>query len=404
MANKQRFQAFLAGVIFCSCSAAPPSGAGQAAADVSATDDAALADAAADAAPDAVTDAAAVADAVPDAAADAVPDAAPDSGADAATDAVADAAPEVATDVPAADVPPGDATANLADPNAAGPYTFAEFDDKATIGATGDAVAVHCAYPTGGPSAGPYPVIVVAHGFQLTPDKYYGYVQRLASFGYVAVTVDFPTSLFGNDNVAESKDLAGALDWAAGKGGVLAGKVDVNNAGIVGHSLGGKLAYLTATQDPRFKAVFGLDPVDGGGPMGCNPPQCVNVAAKVGALTIPTGFVGETTDSGNSMQPCAPAANNFQTFYAAVPAPSFAVTVVGANHMSFLDNTSNCLSCGFCNAATLSQDVVVALARAYVTAFFERNLRGLTGYDAYLTGAIAQSRYVATKIATIQNK
>jgi hypothetical protein len=47
---------------------------------------------------------------------------------------------------------------------------------------------------------------------------------------------------------------------------------------------------------------------------------------------------------------------------------------------------------------------VSALARSYVVAFYERHLRGNVGYDAYLTGAEAQARYVATNLATIESK
>ena len=315
------------------------------------------------------------------------------------------AAAEVAADTGPLDVAgPDTAGGAIPDPNVNGPYTYVEFDDKPTIASTGDTVAIHCAYPSAGPSAGPYPVIVVAHGFQLTPDKYYGYVRRLASFGYVAMTVDFPTSFLGNDNPKEAKDLAGALDWAASKGGVLAGKVDDKHAGVCGHSLGGKVSFLATTLEPRFKAAIGLDPVDGGGPTGCNPPQCVDVTDAIGKLAIPTGFVGETTDASGGMQPCAPKVNNFETFYAAVPGPSFKVTVNGANHMSFLDDTNGCMACGFCNKATLSQTQVTDLSRSYVVAFFERNLRGLQAYDDYLTGATAKARYVTTGLATIDSK
>ena len=99
----------------------------------------------------------------------------------------------------------------LADPNGDGPYAFAERDATATIATTTDSVAIHVAYPT---AAGPFPVVVFAHGFQLPPSQYLGYVRRLASFGYVALTVDFPTSLGGNDNSKEAKDLIGGIDWA----------------------------------------------------------------------------------------------------------------------------------------------------------------------------------------------
>ncbi|MFS8069859.1 MAG: chlorophyllase/cutinase-like alpha/beta fold protein, partial [Byssovorax sp.] len=124
-------------------------------------------------------------------------------------------------------------------------------------------------------------------------------------------------------------------------------------------------------------------------------------------LTIPTVFLGETIDStaGGFGQACAPAADNYTTFYAGAKTPSLAVTVTGANHMSFLDDTASCgFTCSFCKMATAPNAQVNAMARAYVVAFYERHLRGDLGYDTYLTGAQAQARYVATKQATIQSK
>jgi chlorophyllase len=328
--------------------------------------------------------------------------------ADATATAAADGA---ATDAADADAVDASATADAVDvaavgtpdPMADGPYTLQEFDDKATIASTGDVVAVHVALPNGGPGAGPYPLVILAHGFQLQPSQYYGYVKRLATFGYVAITVDFPTSLLGNDNAAEAKDLSGAIDWALASS-KLSGLVDKSRVGISGHSLGGKLAIYAAATDPRFGAVFAMDPVDGGGPLGCNPPQCVDASNLMPSLTIPTAFMGETADAAGGMQPCAPAANNFATFYAGATSPSLVVTVSGANHMSFLDSTANCLACGFCNKATASNADVTQMTRSFMVAFFERRLRGLVAYDDFLTGATAQSRYVSTNLAKIESK
>jgi hypothetical protein len=123
------------------------------------------------------------------------------------------------------------------------------------------------------------------------------------------------------------------------------------------------------------------------------------------SLHIPTGFLGETTDASGGFQPCAPAAENYTTFYAGTNSPSLAVTVIGANHMSFLDDAAGCgFTCNLCNTATLANNVVNSMGHAYVAAFYERYLRGNAGYDTYLTGADAQSRYVATGQATIQSK
>jgi predicted dienelactone hydrolase len=255
-------------------------------------------------------------------------------------------------------------------------------------------------------------VVVVGHGLQLTPDLYNGYLQRLATFGYVAIAADFPASAFGGvDNTKNAKDMSAALDWAEQEsktaGSPLEGKANASLAGMTGHSLGGKVALLAALQDARVKASITLDPVDGGGGPGggCSEPACVDVSAKMGMLKIPTGFLGETLDeTGNFGQACAPKDQNYTTFYMPAPAPSFAVTVNGASHMSFIDNPDCGFACFACKTASADHAKVIGLARAYVVAFYERHLRGIAGYDAYLTGAEAKARYVDTGLATIQSK
>jgi dienelactone hydrolase len=300
----------------------------------------------------------------------------------------------------------------VADPDLDGPYTVAELTDKIDVAASGDkGLDVHCAYPTAGPAAGPYPVIVVGHGFSIPGTEYASYLKRLASFGYVALTVDYPGSIqAGVNNVKQAQDMIGGLDWA-GKKAELAGKANVNLAGMSGHSLGGKVAFLAATMDARVKAAITLDPVDGA--MNCSAQNCPDVSDLMPTLTIPTAMLGETTDAsgGPGGMSCAPAANNYTTFYASAVTPSLSVTVNGANHMSFVDDPSACPllfgiinPCTSCNAATLAQGTALALSRSFVVAFYERHLRGDLGYDTYLTGAQAQARYVATNLATIVSK
>ncbi len=299
----------------------------------------------------------------------------------------------------------------LADPNAPGPYTYKEIDDSMNVAATGDTgVAIHCGFPTAGPTKGPYPVVVFAHGMSLAASEYYGYVQRLASFGYVAMTVDYPASPLSSNNPNDAQDLVAGLDWA--KASATVGAIaNTDLAGMSGHSLGGKLALLAATMDSRVKASITFDPVDSGSPLGCSPPSCVTVAPLMANLHIPTGVLGELWDATNGFlgQDCAPAGANFVTFYSDMNSPSFEVTVNGAEHMSFLDDMS---SCGVaCTAAQCSDPPdaasnaeVVGMAHAYIAAFYERWLRGNKGYDTYLTGAMAQSRYVSTGEASIVSK
>lgn len=294
-----------------------------------------------------------------------------------------------------------DGAAGNTDPNLDGPFAFESRDATTKVVATGHDVAIHVVSPK---TAGSYPVVVMGHGFQLPPSQYYGYLERLASFGYVAMTVDYPAPLSGSSNPDQAKDMIAGIDWAKADT-ALGAKVDDTRAATTGHSLGGKVALLAATMDARVKASIVLDPVDAGGPSGCTAPACANVASLLPGLAIPTGFLGETTDATGTFQACAPAASNFTTFYAQAKSPSLSVTVMGANHMSFLDDVSKCgVTCSFCKPAAASNADVNALARAFVVAFVERHVRGRASYDAYLTGADAVARYVTTNRATIASK
>jgi dienelactone hydrolase len=288
------------------------------------------------------------------------------------------------------------------DPAKDGPYAITEIDATTKVTATNDNVSLHVAYPTAGPTAGPYPVVILARGYLLDSALYYGYIRRLASFGYVAMTANFPQS--ASSNIKDADDLRGALDWALAAT-ELAGKVDAAKAGVMGHSRGGKGAVLAASRDARFKAVLGLDPVDSV-PATCAATDCPDASNAMASLSIPSAFLGETTDAMGAFLPaCAPGADNYTTFYGSAPAKSVEVTLLGANHMSFVDDPKTCGAlCLVCNAETGAHADLINLAHAMTVSFFERNLRGDTAQDAYLTGAQAQSRYVTPGLATIRSK
>lgn len=257
-------------------------------------------------------------------------------------------------------------TPELRDPEAAGPFEI----DEAT-GSKGG-IAMHAFFPKTGDAV---PVIAFAHGFQIAPAEYESHIRHLASFGYVALTVDYKAGFGGNDNTKQAESILTGLDWAAGHAKV-GPHADASNAGMSGHSLGGKLALLAASLDPRVKAAIVLDPVDGNG---------ITVADVLPKLGIPTAFLGETLDATGNFQACAPAAANFTTFYAKAKSPSFEVTVAGASHTSFVDDLSTCgIACAPCKMATTPAADVAKLSHGFLAAFYERYLRGNKAYDAYL--------------------
>jgi len=290
------------------------------------------------------------------------------------------------------------------DPAAPGPFATTTFDAAPTL-STGDTENVACVLPEVGSTGAPYPLVVLLHGFLGNNAMMRAYAERLATFGYVACAVEFPSGFADSDNPRQASVVRAAIDWLVAASNdansPLAGTIDPTRIGITGHSLGGKISLLVAADDARIRAAITLDPVDGGGPTGCNPPACVDASERMAELAIPTGFLGETIDAMTTgFQACAPAADNYATFYEAANAPSLSVTVAGANHVSFIGMDG----AGFCNAPEVPAADVVDLSLAFVTAFYERNLRGLEGYDAYLTGAEAQARYVETGRATIESK
>ncbi len=286
------------------------------------------------------------------------------------------------------------------DPDKAGPCTFDTIEATIPVGQA--QVPVLAYYPTGGPDAGPYPVVTIAHGFNIDPKQYTNYAERLASHCYVALNVDH-RGYIGQavDHPGYAKQLLAAVDWAAAEP-TLKDLADTDNVGTTGHSLGGKISVLAAMYDARVKASITLDPVDGAN-MCPNMMVCPDVSGML-PIAIPLGFLGETLDAEGLMA-CAPKADNYQTFYTAASPPALQVTVNGASHVSFVDDINTCgLSCLFCQKAPLENATVNALAQAYVVAYFGRYLRKNAGYDTYLTGAEAQARYVAKGLVTIASK
>lgn len=245
------------------------------------------------------------------------------------------------------------------------------------------------------PGTSDNPLVLFGHGFLIPPAQYDSYTQHLATHGFLACTVDFVTGLTPN-HALWATDYRAAIDALiladADPSSPLFGKLDADRIGLAGHSLGGKLAVLAAKEDPRVKAIFGVDPVDSQEPD----------ATALLPLSIPIGVIGETTDAAATGMACAPAEANYTTFFDAAAAPALEITVMGANHVSFLDDRSSCeLVCEFCNPATVPDADVNALTRSYLVAFFGRYLAD-RDYDSHLNGDEAERRYVETRRITIR--
>jgi predicted dienelactone hydrolase len=224
--------------------------------------------------------------------------------------------------------------------------------------------------PTGAPT--PRPLVVVSPGFQLARTQFTSYARHLASWGFVVVLTDYAESGFFPDHDKMASDIPAVITWALAQTSL---GVDATKVATAGHSLGGKLSVFAAAKDPRIKAVVAWDPVDSSNPS--------VTPERMAAMTAAIAVIGETTNGSGGGMPCAPAAENFQQFYAAAPSPALAITVAGADHMDWVDDPS-CLVCGFCSPGTIDPAVVRTVTRRLDVAWLRLHLSGDTAMNAWL--------------------
>jgi hypothetical protein len=105
---------------------------------------------------------------------------------------------------------------------------------------------------------------------------------------------------------------------------------------------------------------------------------------------VPLALVGETvnaTCTGAFCQACAPQADNFAQYSTHATSPSVELELVGANHMSFLDDPACGFTCSACSAGTANNTEVRRLTRRYLTAFVDLVARNDLSAREWLAGS-----------------
>ena len=252
--------------------------------------------------------------------------------------------------------------APLPDGLAPGEYRVATRDPKTTVVIKGKALRDAAPDPKGGP----YPLVIVSHGYPGNRYLLSHLAENLASKGYVVASIDHTDSTYGDQAVFASTLLNRPLDQlfvlkemdklnaggaADAAGGALKGMVNANLTALIGYSMGGygvvntlgggfsaasvKLAmapvngvlarrqagnpeYL-ATMEPRIKAAIAF------APWGWN--AGFWDAAGLAGIKTPVLYVAGSVDDVSGY---SPGVRNI--FEATLNAPRYLLTFENANH------------------------------------------------------------------------
>lgn len=241
-------------------------------------------------------------------------------------------------------------------------------------------------------AAGPFPVIIFAHGLSGIRQQNTGMARELASHGYVVAAIDHtyanalslfpdgrvifydPCRLFTDcrSNYVDGRrlvqqwagDIAFLLDtmtaWDETTSGIFAGRLNLEQLGLFGHSTGGGAMLQFCLDDPRCDAGLGLDawalPVDER-ILTTPPPQ-------------PFLFISTPHWLGEENQARAHAILD------ALPGPTYELTLANTGHYDFTDLVRlSPLSPQLGLSGGINNKYSLALQNRYVLAFFDKYVR-----------------------------
>ncbi|MEH0468290.1 alpha/beta hydrolase [Streptomyces sp. B21-097] len=233
------------------------------------------------------------------------------------------------------------------------------------------------------PQSGKYPLVVLSPGFEDPRMVLTSLATDLASHGYVVALVghtyedsgetlangqtppcaicDDPEALdFDSVTAGRALDVSFVIDqlthghtaWP------LAHLIDKHRIGMAGHSIGGAAAAATMIADPRVRAGVDMD-------------GTFHPAPRPGQINRPFLMLGAAANHS----PGGPDTAWEQT-WAALGGYKKWLTVAGADHTSFTDLDLLLEEAGF-PTPPLSPERGVTITREYVTAFFDRTLKGI---------------------------
>ncbi len=275
----------------------------------------------------------------------------------------------------------------------------------------------HLAAMNARPAAGgPWPVLIASHGSDMLSAQHTVLLQELVSHGFIVAAIDHPHdasavklqdqrvvpfaeaswprlpmpdpsgnpdanspyALFYRQRVQQrAADVAFALRRleAENVAGPLAGTMDLQRVGVFGHSVGGVMAGESCRTEPRVKACLNLDGDSGTGPFYLNddgssferPFMMLTKPFNVPDAQLQTWGLTRETWMLNLQK------HRDRTF-GSVRSDSYLVSIAGANHQSFTDDSLvMSLLRGRSDASIHRRHL--ELTRQYSLAFFSKYLK-----------------------------
>jgi len=185
-------------------------------------------------------------------------------------------------------------------------------------------------------AGGTYAVVQFQHGFTADVRTYDVLLSHVASHGVVVVA----PQMYPADGIPlgkpwaawEAEDAEAVAAWSARHAAAVMGSASTGvPLGLVGHSRGGKVAWLVARGGRvPLSGLVGVDPVDGRG--------SALLAAQAEALPGPVEGLPRSLVIGMELGgSCAPEGDNYAHFFARTSVPTRLAVVAGHGHGDMLD-------------------------------------------------------------------
>jgi dienelactone hydrolase len=153
-------------------------------------------------------------------------------------------------------------------------------------------------YPTS-TSAGTFGAVAVSPGFTASQSSVAWYGPRLASQGFVVITID--TLSVYDQPASRGTQLLAALDYLTRTSSVRT-RIDATRLGVMGHSMGGGGSLSASRTRPQLQASIPLAPY--------------HSTKNWSSNTVPTLIIGSENDT------VAPVASHSEPFYTSLPSSS----------------------------------------------------------------------------------